>query len=89
LAAHKKMIMALEEFEEDRLTKREKSAQTVRSISNYIMGTLLIVAGCFFMFPINATRHFTDLYDPVMLKLFAGVCWIYGAFRIYRGYNKS
>lgn len=81
--------MAPEEFEEDRQTKKEKNSILIRSISNYIMGSLMIIAGCIIMFPIKYTATFVALYDPLMIKLFAVICWIYGAFRIYRGYNKN
>ena len=81
--------MALEEFENDKESNREKSRWQVRSVTNYIMGGLMIIAGCFFMFPIKYTARVVESYDPVMIKLFAVICWIYGAFRIYRGYNKN
>ncbi|HTB51236.1 MAG TPA: hypothetical protein VK718_00565 [Ferruginibacter sp.] len=81
--------MALEEFENDKESNREKSRWQVRSVTNYIMGGLMIIAGCFFMFPIKYTERVVESYDPVMIKLFAVICWIYGAFRIYRGYNKN
>jgi hypothetical protein len=81
--------MAQEEFENERLTKRERNSILIRSISNYIMGGLMIIAGCLIMFPIKYTAQFVALYDPLMIKLFAVICWIYGAFRIYRGYNKN
>jgi len=81
--------MAQEEFEKERLTKREKNSILIRSISNYIMGGLMVIAGCLIMFPIKYTTQFVALYDPLMIKLFAVICWIYGAFRIYRGYNKN
>jgi hypothetical protein len=81
--------MAPEELEEDRLTKREKTSILIRSISNYIMGALMIIAGCLIMFPIKYTAPFVAMYDPLMIKLFAVICWIYGAFRIYRGYNTN
>jgi hypothetical protein len=49
----------------------------------------MIVAGCFFMFPTRYTTAFINQYDPVLIKLFAAICWLYGAFRIYRGYKKN
>lgn len=81
--------MAMEEFEKRELNNREKNLVRMRSLSNYVMGVMLIIAGCGFMFPIDATREFLDKYDPLVIKMFAGICWIYGAFRIYRGYKKD
>lgn len=81
--------MALEEFENDRFSDRDKSIIRMRSISNYVMGILLIAAGCFFLFPIEKTAKFINQYDPTMIKIFGIICWIYGIFRIYRGYRKN
>jgi len=79
----------LEEFEREHLSEREKGFIRMRSIMNYGMGAFIIVVGFFFMFPIKSTQAFFNQYDPAMIKLFAVVCWIYGAFRIYRGYSKN
>ena len=81
--------MALEEFENEQPTEREKGIIQMRTISNYGMGIFLIVAGLFFMIPTKYTRSFLDQYDPVLIKIFAAVCWLYGVFRIYRGYKKN
>lgn len=81
--------MALEEFENEPLNEREKAIIRMRSITNYVMGVFLIGAGCFFMFPVPATRSYINQYDPVIIKIFALVCMLYGSFRIYRGYKKN
>jgi hypothetical protein len=81
--------MALEEFEKQPLSDREKNLVRMRSITNYVMGIFLIGAGCFFLFPVNATRQYIDQYDPVVIKIFGVICCIYGIFRIYRGYRKN
>ncbi len=81
--------MALEEFEKEELGTREKGIVRMKSITNYGMGIFMIVAGAFFMFPTTYTRAFINQYDPVLIKIFAAVCWLYGAFRIYRGYKKN
>jgi len=81
--------MALEEFENKQLNEREKNLVRMRSLTNYVMGVLIILAGCFFMFPVASTQRFVDQYDPTMIKVFAGVCFVYGGFRIYRGYKKN
>ena len=81
--------MALEEFEQQPLSEREKGLIRMRSITNYGMGVFLIVAGLFFMFPTEFTSKYINQYDPFMIKLFAVICWLYGGFRIYRGYKKN
>ncbi|MES2429601.1 MAG: hypothetical protein V4556_01615 [Bacteroidota bacterium] len=81
--------MALEEFEKEEMSEREKGIVRMRTITNYGMGVFMILVGFFFMFPIKYTAPFIDKYDPVLIKIFAAVCWLYGAFRIYRGYKKN
>jgi len=81
--------MALEEFEREQLSEREKGYIRMRSITNYGMGVFMILTGLFFMFPVKFTERFINQYDPVLIKIFAVICWLYGAFRIYRGYKKN
>lgn len=81
--------MALEEFERAPLTEREKGLIRMRSITNYGMGVFLIVAGFFFMFPTAGSSKYLSQYDPFLIKFFAVICWLYGAFRMYRGYKKN
>ncbi|MBL0357196.1 MAG: hypothetical protein IPP72_10070 [Chitinophagaceae bacterium] len=81
--------MALEEFERKRMSERHRGMSQMRTISNYGGGIFIVLAGCFFMFPTSYTAEFIDRYDPVLIKIFAVVCWVYGGFRIYRGYQKK
>jgi hypothetical protein len=81
--------MALEEFEKEELGTREKGIVRMRTIMNYGMGVFWTIAGLLFMFPIKYTRAFVSQYDPVLIKIFAAVCIVYGAFRMYRGYKKN
>ena len=81
--------MALEQFEKEHLTEREKNAIRMRRITNYTMGIFFIGVGCFFMFPFKYTARYINQYDPVVIKMFAVICWVYGVFRLYRGYNKN
>jgi len=81
--------MALEEFEKEQLSEREKNALLMRRITNYTMGVFFIAAGFFFMFPFKYTARYIMQYDPVIIKIFAVICWVYGLFRLYRGYNKN
>jgi hypothetical protein len=81
--------MALEEFEKEQMSEREKGALRMRRITNYSMGIFFIGMGFFFMFPIKATARYIMQYDQVTIKIFAVICWVYGLFRLYRGYNKN
>ena len=81
--------MALEEFEKEHLTEREKNAIRMRKITNYTMGVFFIAMGFFFMFPTKYTARYVGQYDPTTIKMFAVICWIYGLFRMYRGYSKN
>lgn len=81
--------MALEEFEKDPLTERDKGFIRMRSIMDYGMGVLWSAMGVFMLF----IRHFnTGLearFDDPWMKAFGGICLFYGLFRIYRGYKKN
>lgn len=82
--------MSLEEFENRRKSEREKGISRMRTITNYGMGIIIIAFGFFFMFPTKTTWElFHKKYDPVLLKMLAVICWVYGAFRVYRGYKKD
>jgi hypothetical protein len=82
--------MALEEFEKNNeLNNREKGLVRMRSITNYVMGIMIVCAGIVFLFPPKAMQPKIDLYDPPMIKLMAIVCFIYGGFRLFRGYKKN
>ena len=84
-----KIDMALEQFDKEEMSERDKGMVRMKSISNYVMGVFLIAAGCVFLFPTEKTAPFINKYDPAMINLFAIVCFIYGLFRIYRGYKKN
>ena len=81
--------MALEEFDREEVSERDKGLIRMKSISNYVMGIFLICAGLVFLLPTAKTAPFINKYDPAMIKLFAIICFIYGFFRIYRGYRKN
>ena len=82
--------MALEEFEREPISERQKGMIRMRTITNYGMGIFIIAFGFFFMFPTDLTwEKFHRHYDPLLLKMLAVICWVYGAFRIYRGYQKD
>jgi hypothetical protein len=79
--------MPPEEFENERDGK-ERRYQRMRSIMDYGMGVLWITMGAFLLFPTKFGDNFQRYDDPLM-KIFGGVCIVYGLFRIYRGYKKK
>ena len=79
--------MALEEFE-GTPGEKEKRYQHMRSIMDYSMGVLWMAMGVFLLFPGKFSNRFEE-YNNSMMKIFAGVCIVYGLFRIYRGYKKN
>lgn len=70
-------------------SSREKGMVLMRSIMDYGMGLLWMSMGIFLIFTeyINPAMAY-QFSDPAM-KVFGGVCIIYGLFRMYRGYKKN
>ena len=79
----------MEENSRQHFGERHKGLTQMKTITNYGMGLMLIAAGFFFMFPTDYTADFLSRYDEVLIKIFAVICWLYGIFRIYRGYKKD
>ena len=81
--------MALEEFEKEQISDREKGYIRMRSIMDYGMGLLWTAMGVFIIFVKKFSQDLADKYDSTVFKIFGAVCVIYGLFRIYRGYKKK
>ena len=81
--------MALEEFEKEEPSERDKSYLRMRSIMDFGMGLLWIAMGVFMIFIRRFNAELAEKYDDNTFKIFGAVCIIYGLFRIYRGYNKQ
>jgi hypothetical protein len=81
--------MALEEFEKEQLSDRDKNLIRMRSISNYVMGVLIIAFGVVFIIKPNVLKKFFEQRDPLLMNIMAGICILYGLFRIYRGYAQN
>ena len=76
-------------FEEYEKRKR-KQISLMRSVMDYAMGTLIILFGAFLMFRGKFDLEINRKYKPDDLeKIFAVICFMYGAWRIYRGYKKN
>lgn len=81
--------MALEEFEKDQMSEKDKGYVRMRSIMDYGMGLLWSAMGVFLLLVKKFNTGLELRYDPVTLQTFGAVCLIYGLFRIYRGFRKN
>jgi hypothetical protein len=81
--------MALEEFEKTELSERDKGYIRMRSIMDYGMGVLWFSMGVFLMFINYFDTGLEARFDDITMKVFGGICILYGGFRIYRGYKKN
>ncbi|MEI9810416.1 MAG: hypothetical protein WDO16_22480 [Bacteroidota bacterium] len=76
----------IEEYEK----KRKKQVSSMRVIMDYAMGAVILLLGCFFIFRDKFKLDFNDSFPANYLdKVFGGICVLYGAWRIYRGYKKN
>jgi hypothetical protein len=71
------------EFDE----KRRSAHSSRRSIMDYGMGIIIAGFGVFFAIAPKLGVEFK--IDDVLRYSFAGLCFLYGFFRIYRGYKKN
>lgn len=76
----------IEEYEK----KRRKQVAFMKSLLDYGMGLILLLAGLFFSFRGKFQISFNERFPPDSLdKIFGVICIIYGSWRIYRGYQKK
>ena len=81
--------MALEEFDKEQMSEKDKGYIRMRSIMDYGMGALWTAMGVFLIFIKKFNTGLETRYDDSTLKVFGSVCMLYGLFRIYRGYKKN
>jgi hypothetical protein len=81
--------MALEEFEKEEMSEKNKGFARMKSIMDYGMGLLWMAMGIFLVFIEKFNTGFEARFDDPVMKVFGGVCIVYGIFRIYRGYKKN
>ncbi|MFZ4769810.1 MAG: hypothetical protein ACOYLO_06480 [Ferruginibacter sp.] len=81
--------MALEEFEREEMSEKNKGYVRMKSIMDYGMGLLWLGMGVFLVFIKYFNTGFQARFDDPVMKIFGGVCLVYGLFRIYRGYKKN
>lgn len=84
-----KKNMPFQRFNDEELSKPEKAMVRMKSLTNYVMGVLLIGCGLIVFFPPASIVKFIEMYDDLAIKMLGIICIIYGAFRVYRGYMKN
>ena len=75
-------------FEEYEKRKR-KQISSMRSLMDYGMGILFLVLGVLILFGEQLHIKIGNNVNPLLEKFFGGLCLLYGAWRIYRGYKKN
>ncbi len=76
----------MEEYEK----QKRRRVSLMRSVLDYGMGILIIVAGLFFLFRKKFKIPFNEKFPPNDIDIvFGSICLIYGAWRVYRGYKKN
>ncbi len=65
--------------------KQQRNYAKMRMIYDFAMGLLILGIGVVIIFGDKWGITVVDGIDPLMKNLFAGLCFLYGTFRIYRG----
>lgn len=74
-------------METEQSERRTKNYMLRRSVMDYGMG--LVILGCGVFFAIAPRLGIEFNIEPLFRYLFAVLCIIYGAWRMYRGYKKN
>lgn len=75
---------------EDYEKKKRKQISLMKSLLDYGMGILILLAGLFFFFRQKLKLEINERFTPDALdKIFGAICIVYGVWRIYRGYKKK
>ena len=74
---------------EDYEKKKRKQVSLMKSLMDYGMGILIVLAGLFLVFHDKLHIFFNNQPSTDMDKIFGGLCILYGCWRIYRGYKKN
>lgn len=73
---------------EDANDKRTRGYVTMRTIMDLGMGIIYIAVAVFII--LAPRLGFTSqIFEPPFSYIFAGICILYGGFRIYRGVKKN
>ena len=65
--------------------RNQKSYSNMRMIYDIAMGLLILGIGAVMFFGDKFGIAVVQGLDPLMKNLFAGLCLLYGGFRLYRG----
>ncbi|MCC7402538.1 MAG: hypothetical protein IT214_13750 [Chitinophagaceae bacterium] len=77
------------EMFEDYEKKKRKQIILMKSLLDYGMGIIFLLAGIFFLFGDKLNIPIGDKLNTGFEKVFGGMCVAYAAWRIYRGYKKN
>ncbi|RYZ25174.1 MAG: hypothetical protein EOO10_18955 [Chitinophagaceae bacterium] len=76
----------IEEFQE----KQRQQGTKMRSVMDYIMGTVFFLIGLYFMFYQKLGIKMILNREPSNMDyIIGGLFMLYGSWRIYRGYKKN
>ena len=76
-------------FEDYEKTKR-KQIGFMKSLLDYGMGVMILLAGLFFFFRSKFNISFNEKFPPNDIdKIFGVMAILYGCWRVYRGYTKN
>lgn len=68
--------------------QKQKQKASMRAVREYGMGVVIFVTGLFFLFRTRFDLDFNERFPPDDIdKWFGVLCLIYGAWRLYRGYQ--
>ncbi len=81
--------MIQDEIDDHSLSQRDKGYIRMRSIMDYGMGILWASMGIFLIFIKQFNTGLEARFDDPSMKAFGCICFIYGLFRVYRGYKKN
>ncbi len=71
----------------DQSEKRAKNYVIMRSVMDFGMGLTILGFGVFLLIAPRIGIEFN--IEPFFRYLFAGMCIVYGSWRIYRGFKKN
>lgn len=81
-----KTTYMIEEYEQ----KRKKQVALMRSVFDYGTGSVILLFGVFLFFREKFDIAFNERFKPdIWDKLIGVVFFLYGSWRIYRGYKKN
>jgi hypothetical protein len=75
-------------MENENPDRREKGYILMRAVMDFGMGLIILCCGLFFLIaPGMGWVNFE--VEPFWRYFFAGLCLVYGGWRVYRGYKKN